>query len=110
MMEVHIHFEGTDTLRQPFTQFFSPLRDLARQKNAKLKLLPANDGPRDFKKALRSNPAVVNILLKDSEQSIEDPAVLCQTIGVDPVLADKVFWMVQLMEAWFLADLDALVG
>ena len=34
--------------------------------------------------------------------------LICQRSGIDSKLADQVFWMVQSMESWFLADPDAL--
>ena len=37
-----------------------------------------------------------------------DPGALCQRHGIDPSLVGNVFWMVELMEAWFLADPEAL--
>jgi len=38
------------------------------------------------------------------------PVDLCTRIGIDPRQAGNVFWMVELMEAWFLADPDALAA
>jgi hypothetical protein len=64
----------------------------------------------DFLRARQSHPESWNILLKDSEgpdngRLFED---LRQQHNLPPNLKDSVFWMVQLMEAWFLADVDAL--
>ena len=35
---------------------------------------------------------------------------LCERHGIDRAFVDRVFWMVELMEAWFLADRDALAS
>lgn len=49
----------------------------------------------DFRTAQKEHRDALNILLKDSE-------------GSSFQIHESVFWMVQLMEAWFLADPDAL--
>ena len=36
--------------------------------------------------------------------------MLCQAKGLDLKLVNQVFWMVELMESWFLADSDALAA
>lgn len=33
---------------------------------------------------------------------------LCRAKQIEPSRSDSVFWMVQIMESWFLADTDAL--
>lgn len=48
-------------------------------------------------------------MLKDSGEAMPaSPLRLCERHGIDPAFVDCVFWMVELMEAWFLADRDAL--
>ncbi len=72
-------------------------------------MVPAKDGISAYRKATRSHPEAWNILLKDSEEPIPmDMAALLRNHGIDRTLSDRVFWMVQLMEAWFLADPEAL--
>ena len=107
-MEIWIYFEGKSTLRLGFDNFFSQLRELARQNEVTLRFFAAKDGPRDFEKAPRRHPGALVLLLKDSEQPFSDPAKLCQLNGIDPKLTAKVFWMVESMESWFLADPEAL--
>jgi Domain of unknown function (DUF4276) len=110
-MEIRIYFEGNKLLKSGFDKFFSELGTTAREAGCSLELVAARDGPRDYRKAARSHPQAWNILLKDSEQAMpERPADLFRRHGIDPQLTDRVFWMVQLMEAWFLADGDALEG
>lgn len=110
-MEIRIYFEGNRLLKSGFDKFFSQLSKAAREAGCSLELVAARDGPRDYRKAARSHPQAWNILLKDSEQPMpEHPEDLCRRHGIDPQLTDRVFWMVQLMEAWFLADGNALEG
>ncbi len=107
-MEIRIYFEGNDALRPGFRDFFSGLHELARQNKITLRLIAAKNGPNDFKKALRSHPDSFNILLKDCEQPFTNPVALCHRHDIDAKLSERVFWMVELMESWFLADPDTL--
>ena len=74
-----------------------------------------DDVVRDFMSALRSHPTALNVLLKDSDAP-DDGCLLASLkqrsdwklpAGMT-VSQDQVFWMVQIMEAWFLADRDVL--
>jgi hypothetical protein len=66
----------------------------------------ANGTPvQDFRDALKTHRDAWNVLLLDSENAQEFRLRRTLLGGCDP---DSVFWMVQIMEAWFLADLDAL--
>lgn len=95
-MEIRLYFEGNKALRSGFRIFFSELETAAREAGSNLELIAARDGPHDYRKAMRSHPQAWNILLQDSE-------------GPLPMQrANDVFWMVELMEAWFLADPDSL--
>jgi hypothetical protein len=106
-MEIRIYFEGMKMLRAGFEKLFSDLRNAAREAHCELYIVAAKNGPTDYHKALRSHASAWNILLKDSEQPI--PASigdLLQRHGLSG--ADQVFWMVELMESWFLAHPEAL--
>jgi hypothetical protein len=95
-MEIRIYFEGNKALRGGFESFFAELRTSARESGSTVELIAAKDGPGVYRKAERTHPEAWNILLKDSE-------------GPAPTQLQKhVFWMVELMEAWFLADPDSL--
>jgi hypothetical protein len=108
-MEIRIYFEGNKLLKNGFDTFFAELKTAAREAGSTLELIAAREGPRDYGKARRSHPNAWNILLKDSEQAMpNDPRQLCERHGIDPAFVDRVFWMVELMEAWFLADRDGL--
>jgi hypothetical protein len=108
-MEIRVYFEGHRMLRTGFERFFSDLQGLAGRKGSKIQFVAAKDGPSSYRKARRAHPDAWNILLKDSEKEMpERPSDLCKQHGIDAVSEQDVFWMVQLMEAWFLADPKAL--
>src|SRR5258708_5794242 len=108
-MEIRIYFEGNWTLKTSFRRFFSELETAARKADSEIEFVPAKNGTSDYRKALRSHPHAWNILLKDSEEQMpKSPTALCDRHGIDPKLVADVFWMVQLMESWFLADPEAL--
>jgi len=108
-MEIRIYFEGNKALRSGFEIFFSELKTAAREARSTLELIAAKDGLSAYRKAERTHGQAWNLLLKDSEESMpENPQQLCERHGINPGAVDRVFWMIELMEAWFLADRDAL--
>jgi hypothetical protein len=58
-----------------------------------------------FRIALETHSSAWNVLLLDREDTDEAEIRNKRLEGCD---LDSVFWMVQIMEAWFLADVDAL--
>jgi hypothetical protein len=87
---------------------FSELHKAAWDAKVELSFIPAKDGLSAYRKAARVRPSAWNILLKDSEEPLVGPVgTVLQKFGLQPPGKD-VFWMVQLMEAWFLADPTAL--
>jgi len=58
-----------------------------------------------FRIALETHSNAWNVLLLDHEDSDEAQIRKNRLEGCDP---ESIFWMVQIMEAWFLADVDAL--
>ncbi|MBR8840642.1 MAG: DUF4276 family protein [Stigonema ocellatum SAG 48.90 = DSM 106950] len=72
-----------------------------------------NNAFRDFKNALKSHPDAFNVLLVDAEDSVKEQSPWRHLMsrdnwdspGVDDIHCHL---MVQAMEAWFIADLDAL--
>ena len=108
-MEIRIYFEGNRALRPGFEHLFSDLRIATREADSEIQFVAAKSGPHDYRKAARTHPHAWNILLKDSEEQMpQNPAALCERHGIDPRLVADVFWMVELMESWFLADPEAL--
>jgi hypothetical protein len=110
-MEIRIYFEGNKALRSGFEIFFSDLKTAAREARSTLEFVAARDGLSAYRKAERTHGQAWNLLLKDSERAMPtDPMQLCERHGIDRAFVDRVFWMVELMEAWFLADRDALAS
>ncbi len=113
MNEIRIYVEGDPALREGFSDFLDDVRREAESK--KLRLRPILCGGRDqtiedFLIALRKHQDAWNILLIDSdgpdngrlfEHLVREHAIIAS-------LQNSVFWMVQVMESWFLADPDAL--
>jgi hypothetical protein len=114
--------ETTAGLRPGFIHLFKQLDNLAATKG--IKILPIPSGSRrnasqDFLMSLKSYPDSFNVLLVDSESPIsenctpwehlrsrkEDQPWILETDGLDDACCHL---MVQTMEAWFLADIDAL--
>lgn len=111
--EIRIHFEGADLLRPGFSVFFGELRQLAAKRGCSFRLIAGGSGEgagRDFAIALREHSDSWNILPRDSEgpMDADASATLCRQRGWDQSHADSIFWMVQMMEAWFHADKECL--
>jgi len=109
-------------LRPGFSKFFQELSDIADSKGIKIALIlcgSRRDAYEDFKMALESHPGAFNILLVDSESPVcetdtpwehlrkrkEDQPWILDSVDLDK---DCCHLMVQTMEAWFIADIDAL--
>ena len=125
---IQIYYEGHDTLGRGFRKFFAPILWTARQRRISFRLI--NGGSRentvsDFLTAVRTSEGdadTLDILLVDSEGPTDsnDPHYdrLRQALQNTPhwqrerrgvtVQPNQFHWMVQVMEAWFLADRDAL--
>ena len=121
MRDIRLYIEGggdskkTSTpLRRGFHAFFSSIREMATQKRIRFNLImggSASETCKDFFEAGRANPEAVTLLLLDSDCPVspaqEDYLFLRQAHGCQ-VSKDSCHLMVQIMEAWFLTDLEAL--
>ena len=105
--EIWLYFEGHKSLREGFRQFFARLPDPPRIR------LVAGCGReqtmRDFVRGIRDHQESLVLLLVDLDGA--DPADLCAQLRTRAASLDpqsQVHFMVQVMEAWFLADRQAL--
>ena len=121
--EIRIYIEGggdaKDTkafLRQGFSTFLDALKSEARRKRIRWAIIAC--GPRqrafqDFKIAEKEHAAAFNVLLVDSESAVKNSPWqhLESRDGWDVrgLPTDRCHLMVQAMEAWFVADIGALL-
>ncbi len=95
-------------MREGFSEFF---KELAATLGRAPKLIAGKADPCGvFRLALDTHPDALNILLIDAEGPDDGKLfeTICHPRGIDVRSRDTVFWMVQCMEAWFLADAEAL--
>jgi Domain of unknown function (DUF4276) len=104
--QLRVYYEGDKGLKPGFHKFLKEIVEVARSQRCKFQPVEANGTPvQDFRDALKTHPDAWNVLLLDSEDPAEAQLRKKSLEGCDP---DSVFWMVQIMESWFLADVDAL--
>ncbi len=110
MTEIRIYCEGDPGLREGFHAFFTELREEGWRRRCHVTCFPrkANAIP-DFLDAVRAYPQALCALLIDAEGSYEDRLKQPHP-GLQEIPPESVFWMVQIMEAWFLADPEGLKG
>lgn len=114
--------ETTAGLRPGFVHLFKELYDLAESKGIKILSIMSGgrrDACKDFLISMESYPDAFNVLLVDSESPVsenctpwehlrsrkDDQPWILDTQGLDDGCCHL---MVPTMEAWFLADIDAL--
>jgi len=105
--ELRIYFEGDDRLRPGIRLFFTGIAEAASRKGWHFAPPVATYGRpvQAFRIALRAHADAWNVLLLDYEDPDEAEIRKKHLGGCDQ---DSVFWMVQVMDSWFLADIDAL--
>lgn len=120
--EIRIYVEGggdgrntRGLLRTGFNKFLQDLNQLARSKRIKWEIVicgSRNNAFRDFKNALKDHPDAFNVLLVDAEAPVNKTPWqhLKERDNWDKPDVDDTccHLMVQMMEAWFIADVDAL--
>ena len=120
--EIRIYVEGGGEgkeskalIRQGLSEFLQELVLKVRRKRIRWQIIAC--GPRtaavdNFRTALRSHPDAFNVLLVDSEDPVNDPPrkhLEDSDHWSLPEIDDKHYHlMVQTMEAWLIADIDAL--
>jgi hypothetical protein len=106
--EIRLYFEGDKSLRSGFREFFSGIYASAKERRCRVQLVAAGSSPvQEYRNALDKHPKAWNILLLDSDEPHTGAlaASLCQKERLD---SGSIFWMVEVMEAWFLADIEKL--
>lgn len=118
--EIRIYFEGDRVLQPAFGDFLGEIRDKARAKKIRWTIIASGTRSRaflDFQDALIDHPDAFNLLLVDAEEPVlqnhtpwehlhhRQPDRWWQTPKID---ATHCHLMVQMMEAWFIADLQLL--
>ena len=126
MTEIAIYVEGggdqrdiKDRLREGFGEFLRELRDIARRKKIRWKIVACGgreEAYRDFCTAIAQNPQAFNVLIVDAERSIRDGAKEASRLPWTHLKARdnwdcppgashlQCFLMVECMEAWLIAD------
>jgi hypothetical protein len=110
--ELRIYFEGDKLLKPGFHKFLNEIVNVARAQRCRLQLVATEGTPvDDYRDALKAHPNAWNVLLLDSDARIDSPLEqLCRRKGIEPSNSGSVFWMVQIMESWFLADTHVLTS
>lgn len=108
--------DGKAAIREGFNQFLSPLRELAKQKRIRWKIIAC--GGRDaafdgFKTALRQHSEAFNVLLVDAEGPVhsspwEHLATRDGWKTPEGCSDEHCHLMVQTVEAWLIADRETL--
>jgi hypothetical protein len=107
--EIRIHYEGDPQLKEGLHSFFGKLVLEGYSRRCRVHFIAGrgrDDAIHDFQDALESHPSSWNVLLIDSEGP--DDGRLFARLRLPAAQKKSVFWMVQLMESWFLADIQAL--
>ena len=117
---INIYFEGDKRLRTGFRALFASRINRWRRRGIRFNLLAGGsryETVKDFLDSCRSNPSDLNILLIDSESAVSDARRSIRALRRHRVWEagvrcedGQVNFMVQAMEAWFVADRRALVS
>ena len=100
-----IFLEGGRHLRGPMQAFLSHSVVVIHQQSAALDVTPCGSGDDAIRRCTRSSGSV---LLVDSEGVVSTQLV--DRVNGQIGRTNHAFFMVQLMEAWFLADRETLTG
>ena len=118
---IDIYFEGHETLRSGFRELLEKVFSPIQSRRVRLHAGGGKEETvRNFLVALRANAAVFNILLIDSDapaadadynslwQALQEQTYWQPRRNAQRPRREQAHWMVQAMEAWFLADRAAL--
>ncbi len=108
--ELRIYFEGDEGLKRGFDTFLREIKTAARSKGWDFDTVATNGTPaKDYITALKTHSRAWNVLLLDSDEAlVRSSTSLSRKKGLKGCDPDSIFWMVEIMESWFLADPEAL--
>jgi hypothetical protein len=108
--ELRIYFEGDEGLKQGFDRFLREIKEAAQSKRWEFAAVATNGTPaKEYLIALKTHRRAWNVLLLDSDEAlVRSSTSLLRRKGLKGCDPDSIFWMVEIMESWFLADIDAL--
>jgi hypothetical protein len=126
-MEIKLYVEGggkgshkraTIKLQQGFDAFFAELKVAAQNKKISFKIIPAGNTQStydDFIFSVANSPQSFNLLLVDSDAALDENESARDFLQkkykkwkLKTVKDEQCHLMVQIMESWFIADIDAL--
>lgn len=126
-MDIKLYVEGggkgtsknaTIRMQQGFDSFFKELKDAARDKKISFRIIPSSNTQTaydDFMLSVRTSPESFNMLLIDSDEAVgadESARDFLQKKhkkwNLQKINDEQCHLMVQIMESWFIADIDAL--
>lgn len=112
------HKRATIKLQQGFDSFFSELKEAARAKKISFKIIPAGNTQStydDFIFSVKNSAQSFDMLLVDSDEAVAESesarAFLQRKYKkwqLKNIKDEQCHLMVQIMESWFLADVDAV--
>lgn len=122
--EIRIYVEGGGNdnpsrrlIRAGFSQFLDPLRQLARERGVRWEVIPCGPRPtalEKFRTAVKVHPDALVVLLVDAETRVEgtprDHLRRKDNWNVTGLPDEQLHLMVQVVEAWLVADLDTLAS
>jgi hypothetical protein len=120
--EIRIYVEGGGNskdsraaVREGFRHFFDQLVEKARTRRVRWQIIACggrNQAHNDFETALKTHPGAFNMLLVDSEgeviQDARDHLRARDGWPLNTAANEQCHLMVEMMEAWIIADTDAL--
>lgn len=109
---------ATIKLQRGFDAFLKELKELANAKKIRLQIIPSGSTDETYDQfilAVENSPQSFNLLLVDSDEAVADnqtARVFLQNKHkkwrLEHVDDEQCHLMVQIMESWFIADVDAL--
>jgi len=112
------HKRATIKLQQGFDAFLRELKDAARDKKISFKVIPSGSTTDTFEEfifSVENSPQSFNLLLVDSDEAIADGETARDFLQrkykkwkLQKIEVEQCHLMVQVMESWFIADVEAL--